>query len=87
MRYKKKSVEVDATRWQKLGDHPAVTQHFSRVNPCWRCYESFDLHGWIETLDGGHIVCPGAYIVTNAKGENRPVGAYIFELTYEPIHE
>lgn len=41
-------------------------------------------HGWIDTLEGGHIVCPGDWIITGVKGENYPCKSDIFEATYEP---
>lgn len=42
-------------------------------------------HGWIDTLEGGHIVCPGDWIITGVKGENYPCKPDIFEMTYEPV--
>ncbi len=40
---------------------------------------------WIETLEGGHIVTPGDYIITGIKGEKYPVKPEIFEATYEKV--
>jgi len=40
-------------------------------------------HGWIDTLEGGHIVCPGDWIITGVKGENYPCKPDIFEATYD----
>lgn len=42
-------------------------------------------HGWIDTLEGGHIVCPGDWIVTGVQGERYPVKPDIFAATYEPV--
>jgi hypothetical protein len=42
------------------------------------------VHGWIDTKEGGHIVCPGDWIITGIKGENYPCKPDIFEATYEP---
>ena len=39
-------------------------------------------HGWIDTLEGGHIVCPGDWIITGVKGENYPIKDSIFKETY-----
>ncbi len=39
----------------------------------------------IETLEGGHIVCPGDYIVTGTHGEYYPVKPHIFEENNEEI--
>jgi hypothetical protein len=42
-------------------------------------------HGWIETLEGGHTVCPGDWIITGVKGEHYPCKPDIFEMTYERV--
>ena len=42
-------------------------------------------HGWIDTLEGGHIVCPGDWIITGVKGERYPCKPDIFEATYEAV--
>ena len=41
-------------------------------------------HGWIDTLEAGHNVCPGDWIITGVKGERYPCKPDIFEQTYEP---
>jgi len=38
---------------------------------------------WIETLEGGHIVTSGDFIITGVKGEHYPCKPDIFALTYE----
>ena len=58
--YRKKPVVIEATQWFKIGDHPKVTLHSQK-----------DGTGWIKTLEGGHIVTPGDWI--------------IFAITYEPV--
>lgn len=40
------------------------------------------VHGWIDTLEGGHIVCPGDWIVTGVQGERYPVKPDIFAATF-----
>lgn len=40
-------------------------------------------HGWVDTLEGGHIVCPGDWIITGVKGERYPCKPDIFSMTYE----
>jgi len=42
---------------------------------------------WIETLEGGHVVTPGDYIITGVKGERYPCKEDIFLTTYEPVPE
>ena len=49
---------------------------------CQYCGEIMHKHGWMKTLEGGHIVCPGDYIITGVKGENYPCKPDIFEQTY-----
>jgi hypothetical protein len=41
-------------------------------------------HGWVDTLEGGLIVCPGDWIITGVKGEHYPCKPDIFAMTYEP---
>ena len=49
---------------------------------CRRCGKTMNVHGWIDTLEGGHTVCPGDWIVTGIKGERYPVNPDIFSETY-----
>lgn len=77
MKYRKKPVVVEATQWFKHGDHPMVT-----IMP--RGLESPN-KGWVWTLEGGHEVTPGDYIITGVKGEHYPCKPDIFELTYEEV--
>lgn len=52
---------------------------------CKQCGIIMHRHGWIDTLEGGHIVCPGDWIITGIKGERYPCKPDIFEATYEPV--
>ncbi len=54
---------------------------------CKHCGDIMHDHGWIETLEGGHIVCPSDYIITGVAGEHYPCKADIFEATYEKAVE
>lgn len=80
MKFRKKPVVIEATQWFKNGDHPAVGK-----------YLTFDPdmanHGWVKTLEGGHIVCPGDWIITGVKGEHYPCKPDIFAATYEEVKE
>ena len=42
-------------------------------------------HGWIDTKEGGHIVCPGDFIIKGIQGEFYPCKPDIFEQTYEAV--
>ena len=50
---------------------------------CEKCGQIMHVHGWIDTLEGGYIVCPGDWIITGVNGENYPCKPDIFEATYE----
>lgn len=50
---------------------------------CKHCGAVMHVHGWIDTLEGGHIVCPGDWIITGVKGEHYPCKPDIFDMTYE----
>lgn len=63
--------------------HPQVSGN----KTCNMCGNIFHAHGWIDTLEGGHIVCPGDWIITGVKGERYPCKPDIFALTYEPVGE
>lgn len=54
---------------------------------CWHCKEQMKAHGWIDTLEGGHIVCPGDWILTGVKQEYYPCKPDIFEKSYELVVE
>jgi len=73
-RYRKKPVVIEASQWFKHGDHPMVLRY--EHNP--------HGYGWIETLEGGHVVTPGDWIITGVKGEHYPCKPDIFAATYEP---
>lgn len=51
---------------------------------CEHCGIRMHEHGWIDTLEGGHNVCPGDWIITGVKGERYPCKPEIFAATYEP---
>ena len=59
--------------------HPDV----SGQKACINCGHLNHDHGWIDTLEGGHNVCPGDWIITGVKGEHYPCKPDIFEQTYE----
>lgn len=95
--YRKKPVVIEAHRWFKNGDHPAdgdknTEGHIVRYyrNPqingeleCSKCTCPMHDHGWIDTLEGGHNVCIGDWIIKGVKGEFYPCKPDIFAATYE----
>lgn len=54
---------------------------------CSECMLPFNVHGWIDTLEDGHRVCPGDWIITGVAGERYPCKPGIFNATYEPVGE
>ena len=52
---------------------------------CSKCGQEMHIHGWIDTLEDGHNVCPGDFIITGIKGEHYPCKPDIFEQTYEKV--
>jgi hypothetical protein len=52
---------------------------------CEHCALAMHVHGWIDTMEGGHIVCPGDWIITGVKGEMYPCKPEIFAATYDPV--
>lgn len=98
-RYRKKPVVIDAVQWWKNGDHPedgetetegAVVRFYrhpddSGDRECEHCGRTMHEHGWIDTLEGGHIVCPSDWVITGVRGERYPVKDAIFRETYEAV--
>lgn len=101
MRVRKRPVEVDAVQWHRMGDHPAVVplvvQRYvngrlvdtpgANIYPNDQAYYPGmeNTHGYIVTLEGGHIVYPGDWIITGVKGERYPCKPDIFAATYEVV--
>jgi hypothetical protein len=92
MLFRKKPVMIEATKFHALGDHPAVKRaYFAEDGKCrwvqgdneainiFNCRKGY----YITTLEGGHEVTPGDWIITGVKGEQYPCKPDIFEATYE----
>lgn len=74
---------------KEKGWEGGVVRYFRRPDVpgdqvCRICPNTMHDHGWIDTLEGGHIVCPGDWIITGVKGENYPCKPDIFITTYDP---
>lgn len=52
---------------------------------CGGCGRIMNDHGWIDTLEGGLIVCPGDWIITGVAGEVYPCKPEIFAQTYDAV--
>ena len=69
-----------------------IVRYYRNPNPafgagviCAMCNIRFHEHGWIDTLEGGHIVCPGDWIITGVECEHYPCKPRIFDATYERV--
>jgi len=77
-------VEGQVVRFYRRPDVPGAQPHHAD------CQFAMDDHGWVDTLEDGHMVCPGDWIITGVKGERYPYRAKwtckpdIFEMTYDP---
>lgn len=78
-----KSYKILEGRVVRYFRHPDVQGHI----PCQYCGVQMHNHGWIDTLEGGHIVCPGDWIITGVNGEKYPCKPDIFEKTYDTAEE
>jgi hypothetical protein len=67
-----------------------VVRYFRRPDvdgesPCPECGARFHAHGWIDTMEDGHRVCPSDWIITGVARERYPCKDSIFRSTYEPV--
>jgi formylmethanofuran dehydrogenase subunit E len=64
MKYRKKTVVIEAEKWDGNFLEDILRYTDSETRECEHCGEMLYLHGWINTLEGGHIVCPGDWIIS-----------------------
>lgn len=85
----KRPIMIEAHQWFSYGNHLAVVPYKSQtkhpLHHCSHCDNQYRDHGWVDTLEGGHIVCPGDWVVTGPRGENYPVKPDIFAETYQEV--
>lgn len=84
-----KPVLYEGAERKALGWEGDIVRYFrhpdtSGITVCKHCASTMHWHGWIDTLEGGHIVCPGDWIITGVAGEHYPCKPAIFNATYEP---
>ena len=87
-KYRKKPVVIEAEQWKGFQDVPEaqVLPYTSDTDRrCTQCHGNLHEHGYIKTLEGGHIVCPYDWIIKGVKGEFYPCKPDIFEQTYEKV--
>lgn len=88
IKYRKKPVVIEAVQWWKDGDHPQVVEIPEKVRDTIDARSTaleLNKMRWIGTLEGGHLVTPGDWIIKGVKGELYPCKPDIFEATYEPV--
>lgn len=83
-------VQIDQRDESTFLSEGEVVRYFRHPNvsgdtKCKHCSVNMHDHGWIDTLEGGNMVCPGDWIITGVKGEFYPCKPDIFEMTYEPV--
>lgn len=61
------------------------TPNLDGQTKCKYCKNIMHNHGWVDTLEGGHIVCPGDWIIKGIQGEFYPCKPDIFKDTYEEV--
>ena len=74
---------------KERGWEGGIVRYFRRPDvggqtTCRHCGGIMHDHGWIDTKEGGHIVCPGDWIITGVAGELYPCKPDIFAASYDP---
>lgn len=80
-KFRKKPVVIEAKQWFNHGDHSMVEPYDPEKAGAY--IKGPGPHGWIKTLEGGHIVSPGDWIIKGVKGEFYNCKPDIFAATYE----
>lgn len=86
MRPEVESCEGEVVRYFRHPDVDGSARHCDLPDTARpNCTATMHDHGWIDTLEGGHTVCPGDFIITGVEGERYPCEPNIFEKTYDPV--
>lgn len=97
-KFRKKPIVVEAEQWFKAMFILDVPGYYLKVgyfrhpnipgeSLCSKCGKPFHDHGYIDTPDAGHQVCPGDWVITEADGKRYLCKPDIFTTTYEVIEE
>jgi hypothetical protein len=90
MKFRKKPLVIEATQWDGTYAQAKVLEQKLSLNTLGMTSHppSNSVSWWkIGTLEGGHEVTSGDWIITGVKGEHYPCKPDIFEATYEPVDE
>lgn len=82
--FRKKPIPLECVQWFTLGDHPSVVP-VPYDHPIDRHAIAVGAWGWIDDLEGGHLVQPGDWIIRGVRGEFYACKPDIFAETYEPV--
>jgi hypothetical protein len=88
----------DESRWLQFGEEPFLSEgtvvrlfchrNVAGTQQCKQCLHLMRDHGWIDTRQGGHNVCPGDWIITEPDGNGHyPCKPDVFAAKYEPADE
>lgn len=90
-KYRRVPVIIEAKQWFELGDHEQVKEiprwHEEAVTMAVQMGAHLGEWGFIETLEGGHLVRPGDWIIKGVNNEFYPCKDDIFQKIYEPVNE
>ena len=86
MKYRKKPVVIEAEQFH-WDSRPWPKGVYEKTRPILNGPNRIDKLYYIDTLEGGHKVTDGDWIITGIKGERYPCKPDIFEQTYEPVEE
>jgi hypothetical protein len=85
--FRKLPVVIEAQQWFHHGDHPSVKPATMLQAAGLTPEIPWEACGWIKTLEGGHVVNPGDWIIKGVAGELYPCKPAIFAATYEPVFD
>jgi hypothetical protein len=84
MKYRKKPVVIEAEQFSGENNPFGVIEHHQcTYRMCPLCGGDDEPHAYIKTLEGGHIVTEGDFVIKGIMGEFYPCKPDIFEKTYE----
>ena len=94
--FQKKPVIVAAYQWFEVSEYIEGLQRdvdyyrspiLDAKTNCAHCGRLMHDHGWMDTPEGGHIVCPGDWIIwiLARHGEKYTCKPDIFAETYDPL--
>ena len=89
-KYVKKRIVIEAEQWFHHGQETeavVLKRPDLKGKTCKHCNKDLAEHGFVGTLEGFHIVCPGDWIIKGIAGEFYPCKPDIFKQTYDPVED